>query len=285
MSRDRSNSVSPGAGELAWAGLLGEHREAWTATILRDHEVVDLADAEDPVAAVTAAADETAFVCLDGYRDGERADRLQQALSEAAKRNAPIVVALAVAADARREAQELLATFDDAQIVEQQLAAGSLIEPASDVRIGPAPVHLLVCANLPADERVLQDAQLAAAAEPLMSRYVAWLEQANATLRAANVRLGRERLGAHDAAAAATASKVTDLRVRIAALEEQVEQEREGAEINHRAYVDARTQLETVLQAPRYRFVDSVRRRALSLPVLSWIVRLRSRRIGSRAER
>jgi hypothetical protein len=263
-----------------WGRLLSRHRTAWTEELLEGWSVVDLAAATDPVAALAEAPDRTAFVWLEGYAEAESGDRLRAKLEEAGRRNAPIVVGFETDSEGRgsRAAEALLETLDGADVVAQELAAGSLIGPVdgSDPAVArQRSVHTFVCANLEPAMLSRSTAEVGAAAEPLMTGYVSWLEQAHRELRAANARLGRERLGTHDAAAAAVETRRAALEKRVAELEEQLEIWRTAAETNHERLV-------VTLQAPRYRAVDRLRELAFMLPGVSLLLRLRSRRLGER---
>jgi phage/plasmid primase-like uncharacterized protein len=173
-----------------------------------------------------------------------------------------------------RAAESLRAALGDAQVVVQELAAGSLIGPSDEAATRGRSVHVLVCANLAPNAGL----ELRSEAEPLMTGYVAWLEQANRELRAANTRLARERLGTHDAAAAAVEDRRARLTERVAELEQQLEQQRQETRASHEAFLEkVRT-----LQAPRYRFVDSLRDAAFRVPGVSLALRLRRRRVRRR---
>jgi hypothetical protein len=269
----RSETVAP------WARLLDRHREAWAAQLLEGWSVVDLAAVEDPAQALAEAPERTAFVWLDGYGDAADHERLEAAIVAAGRRDVPLVIGFE--AHGQSQADALAATLDDARIVTQELAAGSLIgAPADDESLARRrSAHVLVCANVGPDA---SSADLRAEAEPLMSGYVAWLEQANRELRRANARLGREHLGRHDAAAAAVEDRRADLEEQVAELSRLLEEQREATEANHRMLLEAKWDKESTLQAPRYRFVDWLRGLAFSLPGVSLLLKLRSRRVSKR---
>jgi hypothetical protein len=272
------------SGSLApWARLLERHRLAWTEELLEGWSIVDLAAASDPIEALSGASDRTAFVWLEGYLDAAERDRLRATLEEAGRRSVPIVVGFEIDPDGRatREAEALLESLGGARLVTQELAAGSLISPHASEDGAAArgrSVHTFVCANVEAAALERSSTKLAAAAEPVMTGYVAWLEHANRELRAANTRLGRERLGVHDAAAAAVESRRLALEQRIAGLEEQLEEWQQAAKANHEQILLARQALE----APRYRAVDRLREVAFKFPGVALLLRLRSRRLGGR---
>ena len=108
-------------------------------------------------------------------------------------------------------------------------------------------------------------------AAPLMTGYVSFLEEANRSLGEANARLARERLGVHDAAAAA-------LEPRIAELERELEEQRRIGREHHQNMLNA----QAALAAPRYRAVDALRSLAFRVPGLSTLLRIRSRLIQRR---
>ena len=271
-----TGSSEPSATEAPWADLLDRHRERWAAGLLQGRPVVDLASTDDPVAALAAASDDAAVVWLDGYLDADGHERLREGLAAADRRKLPIVVGFETDREGlgARTVESLRATLGDAQVVVQELAAGSLIGPSDEAAARGRSVHVLVCANLAPDA----SSELHSEVEPLMTGYVAWLEQANRELRAANTRLGRERLGVHDAAAAAVEDRRVRLEEQIAELEQQLEQQRQET----RARQDALLAQERALQAPRYRFVDALRALAFTLPGVSLALRLRSRRVRRR---
>jgi 2-polyprenyl-3-methyl-5-hydroxy-6-metoxy-1,4-benzoquinol methylase/Skp family chaperone for outer membrane proteins len=113
--------------------------------------------------------------------------------------------------------EEVINTFDafeDCTLVYQFLAEGSLIRGQDGTGSTGRLVatergepeyanHFIACINLSAAiERIPDWAQMHLEAAPLHNRYVRNLEQANRELRRANARLGRERLGRADSAAA-----------------------------------------------------------------------------------
>jgi hypothetical protein len=57
-----TGSSEPSATEAPWADLLDRHRQRWTAELLQQRPIVDLADTDDPVAALAEASDEAAVV-------------------------------------------------------------------------------------------------------------------------------------------------------------------------------------------------------------------------------
>ncbi len=108
--------------------------------------------------------------------------------------------------------------------------------------------------------------RLALSVRAYHNEYMRGLERANQDLRAINVRLARESLGVHDAAAASVIRKLED---RIA----QSKAEATEARLAERHWKDiadgndwARRRAEQRLAQPRYRAVDAVRSRLLQLP-------------------
>jgi hypothetical protein len=270
-----SDSAAP------WAELLERHRREWAERTVGERPIADLDSEADPAAALAAVAGDTAVVWLEGYLDAEGREQLRATLAEVGERAAPLIVGFAADRDgeALREAQELALALPNARLVTQELGAGSLIgapvDPAGEAAARERSVHVLVCANVDSAGLDAPDFTLDAAAEPLMTGYVRWLERANGELRAANTRLARERLGVHDAAAAAVEARRVGLEEQIAALEDQLEREREATRESHRQFLGARSALE----APRYRAVDALRDLAFTIPGVSLLLRLRRRRV------
>lgn len=264
-----------------WERLLDRHREEWVSRLMRDRRVVDLATVADPVAAIEAAPEGTGFVLFGPHPAGD-GEALRQLLEAAGSRDVPIVVAIEADREGagQRSAQAAADSVDGVSLVTQELAAGSIIgPPTDDPAVRRRAVHVLVCANVDAhDAGTLVESE----AEPLMSGYVAWLEQANRELRKTNARLGREHLGHHDAAAAAIANRRTELEARIAELEGLLEAQRRTADENYERYLQAQWDKDSALQAPRYRLVDSLRDLAFKLPGVSVVLRLRRRRVSRR---
>ena len=203
---------------------------------------------------VASVAGERSVLWVDDYPGADA-----EALRAAAADGRPVVVGLPADAGgaAAREAGRLAAELGGVTVC-QRLAAGSVIT-AEESDPGDA-VHYLVCANV--DE--LSPSRLTDTdAVPLLTGYVRFLEEANRALTEANARLAREALGHHDSAAAAMLG--------------EIQATREAA----RAEYDAR--LKAALRAPRYRAVDKLRDLLFEVPVVSSLLRLRSRVISRRS--
>lgn len=175
--------------------LMYEHRVRWAASVL-GADATDLRAAEDPSAALAGAS---AALWLDGYEPAAR-----QALIDAAERGARLIVAVPAGTD---DGEELARSLPRATVVPQSVASGSLIGAGSDatveVREPASPERatwLLVCANV---ETGAADARLDVAVSSQLATRIGRLEEALEALRDANVRLAREKLGRHDAAAGA----------------------------------------------------------------------------------
>jgi hypothetical protein len=250
-----------------WADLLARHRGAWIEAAVGGRDVVDLATAEDPAGELAAASRDAAIVWIDGF-EAPVAAELREDLRSAVRAGAPVIVGLPPDEAGARAAQELCEGLGAATILGQELAAGSLItaEPRD-------PVLLLVCANVVPEPTAQLDAQAA----PLLSDQLARLERANRSLREANVRLAREQLGLHDAAAAAVAARRIELEDRVQELEEELARKTNEAAHYYRLHIGA-------LQAPRYRAVDKLRDIAFKVPGINLILRLRRRRLKARHE-
>jgi hypothetical protein len=271
-------SVSPI--EYSWAELLTRHRKDWALAAVGDRKVVDVDNEPDPAASIARVSADGAIVWIESFSERGMAD-LRQQLGSAVGRGVPVVVGLPGGESEWQEAQLLRDQLGEAVVVVQQLAAGSLIgsKAPSDA------AHVLVCANLeslPADRNA---AELEAKAVPLLSGYVAYLERSNRALSDANVRLARERLGVHDAAAAAVEARRTELERRIQELERRILElgDELAAEKRHtQATYDLWVGAKQALQAPRYRAVDTVRDVAFSLPGVAYLLRRRSERLQAR---
>jgi hypothetical protein len=208
---------------------------------------------------VASLAGERSVVWVDDYEADAEGDHDAEAVRAAAAEGRPVVVGLRADAGgaAAREAGRLAAELGGVTVC-QRLAAGSLIT-AEEGEPGDI-VHFLVCANV---DDVAPSSLSDTEAAPLMTGYVRFLEEANRSLSEANVRLAREALGHHDSAAASMLG--------------EIQATREAA----RAEYDAR--LKAALRAPRYRAVDKLRDLLFEVPVLSALLRLRSRRIRRRS--
>ncbi len=255
------------AAEQTWADVLARHRRGWVAEAAGGREVVDLDDERDPAASIAQASNDAALFWLESFSSRPDAG-LGAELSSAVARGVPVVVGFGGGGEEWREAKRLRDQLGNAVLVVQRLAAGSLI--GADA--GPSDAaHVLVCANLEALPANGAAAELDASAAPLLSGYVGYLERSNRALREANVRLARERLGVHDAAAAAGEARVKQL-------EDELAEQKRQAKANYDLWVGAKD----ALQAPRYRVVDAAREIAFSVPGLASLLRRRSRRLADR---
>jgi hypothetical protein len=258
--KDQADAGSTSSAVDTWAELLEKHRRAWLVAAIGGRKRLDLAIEGDPAASIARASAGSAVVLIEDFSARADAD-LRRELQSAVARGVPIVVGFPGGRQARREAELLRDQLRDAVIVVQQLAAGSLI----GVEAQPSnAAHLLVCANLGTfpDDGTATD--LDASAVPLSSGYVAYLERSNRALRDANVRLARERLGVHDAAAATLQAELAEYKRQ--------------AETNYDRWIGAKNALE----APRYRAVDKVRDIAFLLPGLGFALRWRKQRLEDR---
>ncbi len=174
------------------------------------------------------------------------------------------------------EMQAAAERLGGATIVEQHLAEASLLmpsPPAGELELrgrlavpgaGEAPWanHWLLLVN--ADEGAVEGAtaRLGLAAGANHNAYMRQLEDANAELRRANARLGRQRLGLHDAAAASVLKRLEEHAERGEVARREADKWKQIADANdwHRR------QLERQLAEPRYRVVDGVRERLLRAP-------------------
>jgi hypothetical protein len=219
--------------------LMFAHRAAWAAMVLGD-DAVDLTDAEDPVAALEGA---DAAMWLDGYTPAAR-----DALVDAAERGVRLIIAVPAHTT---DATDLIRAIQGATILPQVPAGGSLIGDAgtSTVEIGePArnehAAWLLVSANA---ETAEAHARLGVAVGTALAAHIARLEDALEALQEANVRLARDRLGRHDAAAGSIIHRAAYWR-------ERFEFEQELAQRHHDWYVAA----EEKLDQPQYRAADRI---------------------------
>lgn len=263
--KDEADADSTSSGVDTWAELLARHRRGWLVAAIGGREMLDLDSEQDPAASIARASADSAVVSMEDFSERADAD-LRRELQSAVARGVPVVVGFQGGRQAWQDAELLRDQLGDAVLVVQQLAAGSLIgaegEPSKAA-------HVLVCANLGAFPGDGTAAELDASAVPLSSGYVAYLERSNRALRDANVRLARERLGLHDAAAA----------TRWTALQEELAEYKRQAVTNYERWIGAKN----ALQAPRYRAVDKVRDVAFSLPGLGFVLRWRKERLKARS--
>jgi SAM-dependent methyltransferase len=134
--------------------------------------------------------------------------------------------------------------------------------------------HWLILLGVGAAEADGAQAALTLAAAAHQNEYMRTLERANEELLRANLRLGRSRLGVHDAAAASTEARRTELEAQVAELSSKLDAQR------------AETQRQKAkLTAPRYRAVDAIRMLAFTVPGVALLLRARSRSIQRRRSR
>jgi hypothetical protein len=241
-----------------WADLLDRHRAEWVASLAGDRDVTSL-DGE--------GAPDGTLVWLDRYPGGVDRGDVGARLRALAAEGRPVVVGLPADAGgaAAREAERLASELGGVTLA-QHLAAGSLIAgEAGDAR---DVVHFLVCVNVDVARAEAASSATDAEVVPLMRGYVSFLEEANRSLSEANARLARERLGAHDSAAAAA----------VAELQREVERQRAIADDKNNQLIQAHA----LLASPRYRAVDKLREVVFGLPGISTLFERRSRMIQER---
>jgi hypothetical protein len=231
------------------AELLRAHREAWAAAACGDG-AADLGEGLDALATADAA------VWLEGYEPAAR-----PALAKAAARGARLVIAVPASGEARELAEAI-----GGESVPQALAGGSVIGGATEATVvldAPATVEYavwhLVCANVALDGA---EARLGIAAGAGLSARVTRLESALAALQEANVRLAREQLGRHDAAAASIIGRLEEQSRSAKEWEERFLYEQQLAIKHHEWFMDAQKRL----QSRRYRAIDKLAGAAGRLP-------------------
>jgi hypothetical protein len=245
--------------------LMYEHRVAWAAAVVGEG-VLDLEAVDDPS---TALADAPAAVWLDGYNPAAR-----DALVRAAERGAQLVVAVPAGTDT---GEDLARALPGATVVPQVPAGGSLIGAAraGEVRLSEPgareyAVWLLVCVNVDVDGA---SAQLGVSAGAQLAAQLARLSEAVEALREANVRLAREHLGRHDAAAGAVVGRAEReaqyWREEAEHWRERFDFEQQLAIRHHDWFVAARDRL----QEPHHRAADAVVAFVRRIPGLRWLVR------------
>jgi hypothetical protein len=253
------------------------HRVRWVAARCGDRTMVRLDGVPDVVSELRRALDgdeRGALVALDGLRESELVPDLADDLAEAVRRGWAVVIAV------RGEADELPAAPADepgtvaarlagriggAVVIPQRLAQLSIIGAQPGPRtvtldgVDPAPADVdawLVVAGLPAGDG---PEPIAVALGSLHRAYARWLDAANAALRRANVRMARERLGTHDAAAASTARRIATAESERDAARAELGQVRNEAmqyfQITQRK-----------LNEPHYRIAEGIVRRAGRIP-------------------
>lgn len=162
------------------------------------------------------------------------------------------------------EAMELFARIGEPLIIQQRLAEGSILAPVVDGDDGenhrarvvdgdedadPAWAnHWLATYNVPRTDAIGASSLFRLVAVANQNRYMRALEQANADLYRINLKMGRERLGIHDAAAAAIIGRhqrrAEEAEARAADLEKRLAMEVEVAFRNDELFQSARRQLD-----------------------------------------
>lgn len=243
--------------------LMYEHRVEWAGALLGD-DAVDLAAADDPVAALAEAS---AAFWLDAYAPAAR-----EALIGGAKRGVRLVVAVPAGTG---DGEDLARALPAATVVPQVPAAGSLIGDASAATVEvsePASrdyaTWLLVCANVDVADA---SAQLGISVSARLATQLARLDDALEALREANVRLAREKLGRHDAAAG---SVIGRSEREAAQWQERFEFEQQLAMRHHDWFKAA----EGRLDQPQYRAADRILATLRRIPGLRFIAKLLRRR-------
>jgi hypothetical protein len=252
------------------------HRERWIAARCGDRTVMRLDGEPDLPAALRRAADadQPGALVLDGLPDGALLSEVADGLAAAVQRGWGVAIAVhgtgdalppSPADDPEAVARALAERLPGAELIPQRLAEASIIadgaEPLSATLDGlepdPADVEAwLVVAGLPASG---QAEPLALALGSVHRAYARWLDAANAALRRANVRMARERLGTHDAAAATIARRVT------AAQAERDEAREELLKVRNEAMQYFQI-TQRKLNLPHYRVAEGVARRAGRIP-------------------
>jgi hypothetical protein len=258
------------------ADVARAHRARWMEARCGDRAVVRLDGAPDPLAALRDAPSPAAFV-LDGLPDGGLADAAVDALAAAVERGDGVVLAVhglgdALPASPAEEPEAVAARLAEripgAVVIPQRLAELSIIAAGdAPVRVEldaepPAPADVeawLVVAGLP--DAVPEPEPVAVAHSSIHRAYVRWLDAANATLRRANARMARERLGAHDAAAAKTARRIVMAEREREELREELGRVRNDA-MQYFQITQAK------LHEPHYRIAEGIVRRAGKVPGL-----------------
>lgn len=258
------------AGSRTVGDVLREHRAEWAEALLGP-DAVDLAAVADPAAAL--AGEPTGAHWLDGYdpaADG--------ALARAAAGGVPLVVALPASTSAARLADRL-----GGAVVRQAVAAGSVIGEGEATVVAVQPDGAdpdgvaLVHANVAADRLASASGRLSLEAGAVLLGHLARVEEALASLQAANVRLGRERLGRHDAAAGTFVGRI-EQRALVAeeqarAWEERFKLEQALAIQHHQWFESAQAKL----NAPHHRAVERLYQALLRYSGMRRLIRLLKR--------
>jgi hypothetical protein len=271
------------------ADVAAAHRERWIAARCVDRAVVRLDGAPDLLGALRAAVDaaEPGALVLDGLPDAGLPAGAAEALAAAVQRGWGAVIAVHGSGDAlpagptddpEAVAARLADALPGATVIPQQLAEVSIIAgdgplTATLERPEPDPADVeawIVVAGLPAEGEGA--APMALALRTVHRAYARWLDAANAALREANVRMARERLGTHDAAAATIARKVTAVQAERDEIHEELLVVRNDAmqyfQITQRK-----------LNLPHYRVAEGIAQRAGRIPGAHFVGRLITRRM------
>ncbi len=269
--------------------VASSHRERWIAARCGDRAVLRLDGEPDLRAALQQAADrdEAGALVLDGLPDGRLAPDVADALARAVHRGWAAVIAVhgigdAVPAspsdDPEAVATRLAGALPGATVIPQRLAEVSIITAADGplsttldpIEPDPADVEAwLVVAGLPAPDGA---EPVAVALGTVHRAYARWLDAANAALRRANVRMARDRLGTHDAAAATIARRVTAAQV------ERDEAREELLKVRNEAMQYFQI-TQHKLNLPHYRVADGLAQRAGRIPGARLVGRAVTRRM------
>jgi 2-polyprenyl-3-methyl-5-hydroxy-6-metoxy-1,4-benzoquinol methylase len=139
------------------------------------------------------------------------------------------------------DAVEVGSRFDHATILYQFVAEGSVIrsETPAELEVRFVEIergeleyanHFVLCVNCGSKESGLTSPRLQLTATPAHTRYMRNLELGNAELRRANARLGRERLGVADSAAASILARIERLTRELEELRVRIDEEEQAAE-------------------------------------------------------
>jgi hypothetical protein len=258
------------------ADVARSHRERWIAARCGDREIVRLDGGGNLLADVRAATERDApgALVLEGLPEGGLDRAVVDALSGAAERGWGVVVAVpgggdvvptAPTAEPEAVAAALAARLPGGAVIPQRLAevsiisdgAGPLTAPLDGLDADAADVETwLVVGGLAEPDA---DEPIAVAIGTVHRAYARWLDAANAALRRANVRMARERLGTHDAAAATTARRIRDAEAERDAARDELNVVRNDAmqyfQITQRK-----------LNLPHYRIAEGIAQRAGRVP-------------------
>ena len=178
------------------------------------------------------------------------------------------------------EARSIAERLGGEIVATQHLAEGALLERAGEADGAPAVrIHRdlladpedafawLVAAGLPGAGADAVAASVTFA--PVHRAFIGHLERANAELRRANVRLAREKLGVHDAAAAAFVARYERLQRELEATKKQLAIEIEVGRRNDEYFQAARAKLDE----PQHRAAEGIYRRLARIPGVKLLTR------------